>query len=97
MALRALGYREACNAWVGQVPGIGRRFFAGAFGMPQLLRHQEVVGGDCQAGMMMEASPAASFVVTESEVSLEVLVVALDAPAHLGGSLTFRVERDSLV
>ena len=35
-------------------------------------------------GVMMEASPAAPFVVPEPHLLLEVLVVALDPPAHLG-------------
>ena len=33
---------------------------------------------------MMEASPAAPFVMSEPPLPLEVLVIALDAPAHLG-------------
>ena len=32
----------------------------------------------------MEATPAAPFVVTEPDLLLEVLIVALDAPAQLG-------------
>src|SRR6478609_12240676 len=33
---------------------------------------------------MMEAAPAASLVVTEPDLLLELLIVALDAPAQLG-------------
>src|SRR3979490_558869 len=33
---------------------------------------------------MMEATPAAPFVVTEPDLLLELLIVALDAPAQLG-------------
>src|SRR5207237_8669896 len=33
---------------------------------------------------MMEATPAAPFVVTEPDLLLEFLIVALDAPAQLG-------------
>ena len=34
--------------------------------------------------MMMEATPSAPFEVTEPDLLLEVLIVALDAPAQLG-------------
>ena len=34
--------------------------------------------------MVVEASPAAALVVTEADLLLELLVVALDAPAQLG-------------
>lgn len=84
MALRARGCREACNAWVGKVPGVGRLFFASTLRVPQLLPHQEAVGGDGQARMVMEAAPASSLVVAQSQVLFQVLVVALDTPAHLG-------------
>ena len=33
---------------------------------------------------MMEASPAAAFIVTEPDLLLELLIVPLDAPAQLG-------------
>ena len=51
--------------------------------MLQALGQQEAVGGDAQGGMMMKAPPAASFVVPQTQVLLEILVVTLDAPAHL--------------
>ena len=35
---------------------------------------------------MMEAAPAAAFVVTEPDLLLEFLIVALDAPAQLARS-----------
>src|SRR5687768_7744303 len=34
---------------------------------------------------MMEAPPAAAFVVAEPQLLLELLIIALDAPAQLGG------------
>src|ERR1700733_8304705 len=34
--------------------------------------------------MVMEAAPSAAFVVTKPDLLLEFLIVALDAPAHLG-------------
>jgi hypothetical protein len=42
--------------------------------------HQEAVRRVAQRGVMMETSPAASLVVAQAEVLLQVLVVALDAP-----------------
>jgi hypothetical protein len=33
----------------------------------------------------MEATPAASFIVPEPDLLLEFLIIALDAPAQLGG------------
>ncbi len=33
---------------------------------------------------MVEASPAAAFVVTEADLLLELLVISLDAPAQFG-------------
>ena len=32
----------------------------------------------------MKAAPASAFIVSETELPLEVLIVALDAPAQLG-------------
>ncbi len=34
---------------------------------------------------MMEATPPTSFIVSESDLLLELLIIALDAPAQLGG------------
>src|SRR5882757_6683933 len=34
---------------------------------------------------MMEATPSASFIMPEPDLLLELLIVALDAPAQLGG------------
>ena len=42
---------------------------------------------------MMEAAPSAAFIVPEAEFLLELLVVALDAPAQLG-EIDQAVERD---
>jgi hypothetical protein len=59
-------------------------FFADTIEVPNLLLHQESVGGDAQAGVVVEAAPAPSFIVPQPHFLLEDLVVALDAPAHLG-------------
>ena len=46
---------------------------------------QEPISGDTQGGVMMKAAPAAPFVVPQSHFLLDLLVVALDDPALLGG------------
>jgi hypothetical protein len=46
---------------------------------------QETVGGDAHDGVMVKASPSASFEMPEADLLLEFLIVALDAPAQLGG------------
>ena len=48
------------------------------------LGDQEAVGGDAHGGVMVEASPASPFEVAEPDLLLEVLIIALDAPAHHG-------------
>src|SRR3954471_7742029 len=45
---------------------------------------EEAVGCDAEAGMMMEAAPAAAFVVAETDLLLEFLVIPLDHPPCLG-------------
>src|SRR5262245_11539485 len=45
---------------------------------------QESISGNAHRGMMMEPSPASSFEMTEPDLLLELLIVALDAPAHHG-------------
>ena len=50
------------------------------------LAHQEGVGCDAQARMVVEPSPAAPLVVPQAEVLLEVLVVALDTPTLVGAA-----------
>ena len=69
--------------WVGQVLGRGlrflQRFFANTVGVPKLLRHEEPLGCDAQAGMVVEAAPASALVVSKPEVLLGVLVVTFDA------------------
>ena len=85
MALRPADFREAGNARVGQVPGVVRSFFTLCLvGVSQPLGQQEAIGGDAQAGVMMKAPPASALVVAQAEILLEVLVVTLDAPTHLG-------------
>src|SRR4051795_7087039 len=46
--------------------------------------NQEAVGCDAKRRVVMEPAPAAPLIVPQSEFLLELLVVALDAPAQLG-------------
>jgi len=41
----------------------------------------EAVGGDAEAGVVMEASPTSAFEMTEAEILFEFLIVAFDPPA----------------
>src|ERR1700730_16633307 len=60
-------------------------FFLVSFAEPMLRRrHQKAVGGNTHCGVMVKAAPASAFIVTEAKFLFEVLVIALDAPAHLG-------------
>ena len=47
--------------------------------------HQEAVRRNAQGYMVMKAPPAASFIVTQSQILLQILVIALDAPSHVRG------------
>jgi hypothetical protein len=49
------------------------------------LGHQEPISRDTQRGMMMKATPASPFKVTETNLLLEFLIVTLDTPAQLRG------------
>ncbi len=52
--------------------------------LAEALSNEEGVGRDTQGGVMMETHPAAPLIVREVELLLEFLIIALDAPAHLG-------------
>ncbi len=84
MALRPLDFPEVCNAWVGQAPRERSFFTPDLVGVLQPLRQQEAVGGDAESGVVMKAAPATALVLSQPQVLLEILVVALDSPAHLG-------------
>src|SRR5450759_1997552 len=49
------------------------------------LGDQESVGRDAQRGVVMETAPPTPFEMSEPELLLELLIVALDAPTQLGG------------
>ena len=67
-----------------------RRFFAlrgatrsrGGIRLPP--GDQKPAGCDAERGVMVETAPAAPFEMAEADFLLEVLIVALDAPAQLG-------------
>lgn len=43
------------------------------------------MGGDTEAGVVLEAPPPSVFVVAQSQFLLEFLIVSLDPPTQLGG------------
>ena len=49
----------------------------------QLFGDQESVCGNAQAGVVMESSPVPSLVMSQPELLLEPLVIALDSPAQV--------------
>ncbi len=48
--------------------------------------HQEPVGRDAQGSMVVEPPPTSTLVVAQTEVLLQILVVALDALALMAGA-----------
>ena len=48
------------------------------------LSDQEPISSDAKRGMMMKAAPASTFVVSQSQLLFEFLVVPLNDPALLG-------------
>src|SRR5208337_4497007 len=53
------------------------------------LGDQESVGRDAQCGVMMEAAPTSPFEVTEPDLLLQFLIIALDTPAQFGDAHHF--------
>ena len=51
---------------------------------PEALQHQEVKGHHGQGDMMMPAAPGASLKVIQSQFGLQLLIVLLHPPTHLG-------------
>src|SRR5438445_12508960 len=52
--------------------------------MFKTFRQQETVGCNTQGGVMMKATPAPSLVLAQAEFLFTLLIVPLNAPAHLG-------------
>jgi len=59
-------------------------FTAGIAASSESVGHQEPVSRNAQRGVMVKAAPPPSLIVPQSELLLQILVVALNAPAHLG-------------
>ena len=55
-----------------------------AGGKKAALGHEEAVGCDAEAGVMVEAAPATALIVPETNFLLQFLVVAFDPPALHG-------------
>jgi hypothetical protein len=73
------------GAVVGRPLGRGEPGPPARGGKAAALGHQEGVGRDAQGRVVVEAAPAAALEVPQAELLLELLEVALDAPAQLGG------------
>ena len=50
----------------------------------EALSDKKPIGSNTQRCMVMESTPATSFEVSQAEFLLEILIVPLDTPAHLG-------------
>ena len=61
----------------------GRVQFVLLRGKKRSTERKESVSECAKRGVMMEAAPGAAFIVVETELAFEVLIVALDAPAQL--------------
>src|ERR1700751_6389568 len=48
--------------------------------------HQEPIGRNAQGSVMVKTAPASSFIISQSEFLLQLLVVALDDPTMFGQS-----------
>src|ERR1700683_5639159 len=70
---------------VGQVRLTESVHFTGASGGEKMapFGYQEPIGRDAEGSVMVKTAPASSFVMTQSEFLLQLLVVALDDPAML--------------
>jgi hypothetical protein len=76
--------RGVGNLWERQVAGTAGRHQVLRGGNRLPLGDQESVGRDAQRGVMVEAAPPAAFEMSEPDLLLELLIIALDTPAHFG-------------
>lgn len=84
VTLRALDCPEGCNLRERQALGVRRSFFTAGFAARlQSLRHQEAIRRNAQTSVVVKSPPAPSLIVPESQILLQVLIIALDAPAHV--------------
>lgn len=51
--------------------------------------HQESIGRNAEAGVVVESAPATAFIVAQPEILFQLPVVTLDAPALVGGADRF--------
>jgi len=54
---------------------------------------QEAVSGDTECRVMVETAPAASFVIAQTKLLLELLIIALDRKGRLDAACCFVDER----
>ncbi len=57
-----------------------RRFFTAS--LNEALCNQKPISGNAQRCMVMKAAPSSSLKVPKAELLFEILVIALNAPAH---------------
>ena len=63
------------------------RFFStGMAASFQALGHQKAIRRNAQGVMVVKPAPASALVVAQSQILLEVLLIALDAPTHVRGA-----------
>ncbi len=82
MALRSLRTRVARTPRVRQMGRGSRSFFTVA--LSEALSNKKPIGSNTQRCVVLESTPATSFEVSRAEFLLEVLILPLDTPAHLG-------------
>ena len=71
------------NRGEGEVPRcLGKGRVPRGEGLP--LRDEKPVGGDAEAGVVVEASPSPPFIGAQAKLLLELAIIPLDAPAELG-------------
>ena len=76
--------RGVDNRWERQVSGTSWRNGLLLRGNCRPLGNQKPIGGDAHRGVVVEAAPSTAFEMSKSDFLLELLIVALDAPAQLG-------------
>ena len=71
---KTFGYGKCLEGWRPEFVGGGK---SRPFG------DEESVGRDAERRVVVEPAPSAAFIVAEPEFLLEILIIALDAPAQL--------------
>ncbi len=90
VTLRALDCPEGCHRWEWQVFGVAGSFFTTDIAASlESLRHQKAVCCNAQGRVMVKAPPAppaSPFILTQSQILFQILVIALKAPAPMRGA-----------